>query len=243
MTITQALIMAAGHATRMRPLTDNLPKPLLEVNHKPLLTHIIDHLIAEKVSKIIINGYHAIEPLRDYMIDIQSRYPDVKFILSEEAELLETGGGAVLALQYLDTDKPFYMINGDAFWVNPCEGPSLQSLAKTWQDKSFDIVLLLQPTSSMGLTTAVGDYDIGQGNIASRNLDKNGGYMFTGVRICTPNVLKNYKVEKFSFLKMMDEAESKGKLGGAIHHGDWYHISEPDDLNDVNRDVFGVEKT
>ena len=232
MIIKQALIMAAGHATRMRPLTDNLPKPLLKVKGAPLLTHIINHLNAEGVTKIIVNGYHAIEPLRAYIDEIQKQYPDIKFILSEETELLETGGGAVQALQHLDKDKPFYMVNGDAYWVN-FDTPTLQSLSNQWDDNKHDILLLLQSCVSMQMTEAVGDYKL-NGGVATRDLDKSGEYMFTGVRVCTPSILKNYKAEKFSFLQCMDDAQSQNRLCGVAHDGDWFHISTPTDLNDVN---------
>ncbi len=153
--ITQAMIFAAGHATRMRPLTDNLPKPLLQVNGQPLLTHIIDHLIVEGVTKIIINGFHAINHLHDYMNDIRIQYPDVEFILSEETDLLETGGGAVKALPHIDMNTPLYMINGDAYWVHSSGGQTLDQLHNAWNDE-MGCLLLLQSTQSMDMTEAVG---------------------------------------------------------------------------------------
>lgn len=232
MTITQAMIMAAGHATRMRPLTDDMPKPLLQVCGKPLLTHIIDHLMVEGVTKIVINGYHAIDKLQDYMGVIRTAYPDTDFILSVEDTLLETGGGAVQAMQYLDIDKPFYMINGDAFWVNGATR-TLQSLANRWDGARHDILLLLQSCQSMHMTDAVGDYNLGKG-MAKRDADKQGEFMFTGVRVCTPSILNDYKLEKFSFLKCMDDAELRDRLGGVVHEGEWCHISTPQDLQYVN---------
>lgn len=240
MTIHQALIMAAGHATRMRPLTDNLPKPLLEINKIPLLTHIINHLLAEQVTHIVINGYHAIQPLRDYIDEIKKKYPQCDFTLSEEDQLLETGGGAIHALQYLDKNEPFYMINGDAFWVNPHHQSSLAKLAEYWDEKKHDVALLLQSCQSMAMTEAVGDYNIKNG-LAYRTLDKNGTYMFTGVRICTPSILNKYILEKFSFLKIMDDVQMYDRLGGVAHNGNWYHISTPEDLYDVNTALFGGE--
>jgi len=239
--ISQALIMAAGYATRMRPLTDNLPKPLLKVDGQPMLTHIINHLIAEDVTKIIVNGYHALEPLRNYMEDIARAYPQCDFILSEETELLETGGGAVLANQYLTPDEPFYMINGDAYWINHIKETSLGELSQKWTASKYDILLLLQSCASMAMTEAIGDYDIKDG-FATRLINKSGEYMFTGVRVCMPYVLEKYNIEKFSFLKMMDDTESKNRLGGVNHNGEWYHISIPSDLDEVNDVLCKVKR-
>jgi len=234
MTITQALIMAAGQATRMRPLTDSLPKPLLEVQGKPLLTHIIDHLLVEGVTKIIINGYHAIAPLKAYIDHIRDVHPHCEFILSAEAELLETGGAAVKALPYLDNAHPFFMINGDAFWVNPPAGRSLQDLTAAWNADDHDLLLLLQPCESMAMTTPVGDYDLYDDGRAVRSLKQSGSHMFAGVRVCMPSIIQPYAQEKFSFLTIMDACQAAGRLGGLTHRGQWYHISTPQDLRDVN---------
>lgn len=241
MTIHQALIMAAGHATRMRPLTDDLPKPLLKINNIPLLTHIINHLMAEDVTHIIINGYHAIDPLIDYIDDIKKRYPQCDFTLSQESELLETGGGAVNALHYLDKDEPFYMINGDAFWINSKGERTLGALARQWSGNKQSILLLLQSCSSMKMTGAVGDYTLNDG-IAKRSLAQDGDYMFTGVRVCTPKILSDYPIEKFSFLKIMDDAQAANQLAGVNHRGEWYHISTPSDLADVNNALYAEKE-
>jgi MurNAc alpha-1-phosphate uridylyltransferase len=231
--ITQAMIFAAGHATRMRPLTDNLPKPLLRVNGQPLLTHIIDHLIVEGVTTIIINGFHAMDRLSDYMNDIRAQYPDGEFILSEEGELLETGGGAVKALPHIDMDAALYMINGDAYWVHSPRGRTLDQLHNAWNDE-MECLLLLQSTQSMDMTEAVGDYDIGDSALAKRSHDKTGQYMFTGIRIIDPKIMKGRAVEKFSFLEFMDGCENNNTLHAIAHEGDWYHLSTPVDLDEVN---------
>lgn len=238
MSITQALIMAAGEAKRMRPLTDNLPKPLIEIGGKPILTRIIDNLIDVGVNRVVINGYHAIQPLKDYIQKIKTIYPSCEFILSEETELLETGGGTVQALQYLDSTQPFFMINGDAYWVNSQNGNTLEQLSSEWQKGTYDLLLLMQSTTSMDFTEAVGDYDIDNG-MATRSRGQDGSYMFTGVRICHPKILNGHQATRFSFLNIMDEIENNNRLGGLHHQGEWYHISTPADVDDVNANLFG----
>ena len=231
--INQALIFAAGHATRMRPLTDDLPKPLLQVNGQPLLTHIIDHLIVEGVTTIIINGFHAIDHLHDYMNDIRVEYPNIDFILSKEDELLETGGGAVKALPHIDMDTPLYMINGDAYWVNASQGRTINQLQNTWHE-GMECLLLLQSTTSMNMTEAVGDYNINDNALAVRSHDKSGEFMFTGIRIIDPKILNGRAIHKFSFLEFMDGCENNNTLHAIAHEGDWYHLSTPVDLDEVN---------
>lgn len=241
MIITQALVMAAGQATRMRPLTDNLPKPLLQVGDKTLLAHICDRLVAQGVTKIIVNGYHAIDKLDSYLDDIRPLYPHCDIILSTETILLETGGGAVQALKYLNPKEPFYMINGDAYWIDDVNQTSLSHLVQTWNDltPSCRCLLLLQDVQDMPIGDALGDYDINANGRATRSMEKTGNYMFTGIRIVDPSVLQSYEAKRFSFLEIMDACDQAHTLYGLVHKGQWYHLSTPHDIDDVNIMIKG----
>lgn len=236
--IDQAFVLAAGFAKRMRPLTDHLPKPLVKLNGKPLLGHILDHLQAEGVKRVVVNGHHCLDVLRDYITTANQTYAGMDIILSEETDILETGGGAVQALPYLDADKPFYMINGDAYWVNPQDQTTLSCLADIWDDTAMDMVMLLQNAGAMTMTKGVGDYNI-TGNQCIRSKNQNGTHMFTGVRIVHPRALQGYQAECFSFLKIMDAVEATGRLYAVDHQGEWYHISTPADLAEVETNLFG----
>lgn len=223
MMIIQAIIFAAGNATRMRPLTDSLPKPMIQLAGDTLLAHIIRHLDTEGVTKIIINGHHAVDELVNYMPALQAQFPHIDFTLSVENELLETGGGAVQALQYLNTSEPLYMINGDAYWVNPPQSRTLQDLAKTWNNEIMDCLLLLQKSKDMG------DYNLDNAR-AIRSKQKTGTHAFAGVRICHPRCIQAHTLHKFSFLDIMDDCEQRDRLFGLNHQGQWYHLSTPADI-------------
>jgi MurNAc alpha-1-phosphate uridylyltransferase len=233
--IHQALIFAAGLATRMRPLTDTMPKPLLEVQGKPLLTHIIEKLIAENVTHIVINGHHNIEKLAAYIQEVQIAYPQCHFILSEEKDLLETGGGAVCALPYLDIDAPAYIINGDAHWIDDNQ-PSLALLRKAWFDlgNSNALLLSMQDIETISSARANGDYQFTNEAQIKRSMDRTGTHMFNGMRICHPAIFNDYPLEQFSFLKIMDDCEAAQNLYGHNHKGQWFDISTPEDLKQVN---------
>lgn len=236
--IEQAFILAAGFAKRMRPLTDHLPKPLVLLGGRPVLSHIIDELVAVGVNRIVVNGHHCIEKMRKYMPHIQAEHPNIDFILSEEDDILETGGGTVLALNYLDKNKPFYMINGDAYWVSAQNENTLEALQNEWHTSDTDMVLLLQSTDKMAFGKRVGDYIIDSHGKAIRSMNQTGTHMFMGLRILHPRVLEEHKVENFSFLRVMDAVEKNNRLGGYDHKGDWYHISTPEDLENANNTLF-----
>lgn len=225
-----AFVLAAGLGTRLRPYTDTLPKPLVPVNGRPLLDYIFDHLKAAGVTDITVNLHHKPEPLREFL----ATRPDLRLTQSFEEELLDTGGGVKKALASLGP-KPFYIINGDAFWL----GDALKDLSGAFDPGHMDILLLLQPVSRMALTEGVGDYDLSSDGRAIRNKDKTGTHMFAGVRLCKPEIFAGTPEGKFSFLSLLDQAEAKGRLFGLEHAGDWHHISTPADLQAVDAAMKG----
>jgi MurNAc alpha-1-phosphate uridylyltransferase len=101
----------------------------------------------------------------------------------------------------------------------------------------MDILLLLQPVANMELTKGIGDYDLLPNGQAIRSKDKTGKYMFAGVRISKTEIFEKIPEDTFSYLQLMDKAETQGKLYGLIHDGEWHHISTPEDLEQVNQAI------
>lgn len=232
----KAFILAAGKGTRLRPYTDTVPKPMVEVAGKSIIRRTIEKLSRAGVSTIVVNLHHLADILEGHLKDVGK--PQI--ILSPETELLETGGGIKLGLHHFG-EAPFYIINGDALW-DEGEIPALEKLAHVWNDKSMDILLLLQPTHRMDLTGAVGDYHLSADGRATRAKDKKGSHMFAGVRIAHPRIFEGAPDGAFSFLALMDKAESDGRLYGVEHSGHWYHISTPEDLESVNAHFIAEKK-
>jgi N-acetyl-alpha-D-muramate 1-phosphate uridylyltransferase len=230
---TQAFVLAAGKGNRLKPYTDHMPKPLVAVAGKPLLEYILDDLQEAGVTHIILNAHHLKEKIIDFANIYHQKYPSLRLDLSVEDELLETGGSARKIMPLLKTE-PFYMINGDAFFVH--QGPSyLRRMAEFYDAKKMDILIMLQDISRMVLTEAVGDYDLLPSYNAKRNKSKSGSYMFAGARISSFDILHEKLDSYFSYLELMDFAEKKDRLFGLSHEGDWHHISTPKDLDAVNR--------
>lgn len=227
----RAFILAAGEGTRMRPLTNTLPKPMVELAGKPLIGHIIEKLAAEGVTDIGVNTHHLYDVIETYMANIQRP----RIHVSRETALLNTGGGVKKALSILGT-QPFYHINGDAFWTDG-PVPALTRLAQAWNSSKMDILMLLIPVKKMILTQGVGDYDLDDEGKASRSKEQKGQLMFTGIRITSPNIFKNIAEEHFSFLSLMDQCEKQGRLHAIVHDADWHHISTPEDLSRVNAHI------
>lgn len=237
MSVETAFLVCAGLGTRMKPLTDDCPKPLLPLAGRPILDYIFDHLRETTVNKVTINSHYLPQQISTYLQSIQ----DFSITESYEPVLLETGGGLVNALSSLG-DKPFFMINGDAFWIDKHGHSTLQECEGQFIETEMDILLCLTPVSRMKLTAGVGDYDMLPDGRLRRNHTKTGAYMFTGIRILNPKIMDGFEAHQFSFLQNMDAAENKGRLYGFVMNGDWHHISTQDDLKKVEKFIISDSK-
>lgn len=225
---TKAFILAAGLGSRLRPYTDDRPKPLVEVDDKTLLSRTLDHLSAAGVNELALNTHYLAEQITAAMAE----RPEFKTHISYEEELLDTGGGIKNMLQHFD--EAFYILSGDGLWENSATENTLKAISDAWNNDTMDILMLLQPVESMELTQGVGDYTLDENGLPIRSLDKTGEYMFTSMRINHPRIFDDAPDGAFSYRDLMDEAQEKGRLHAIIHKGDWHHISTPDDLDVVN---------
>lgn len=226
----RAFILAAGKGTRLKPYTDYVPKPMTEIAGKSLVMHALDRLEAAGVERAVINLHYKAQLLENHL---RHRPAPPQLVFSHEKELMDTGGGIKKALPALGAN-PFFAISGDSLWT---EGPgetALSRMAQAWDGNKMDLLLLLQPVEKMTLTQGVGDYDIGPDGKAVRSRDKKGAYMWTSVRLCKPDLFADSPDGPFSFLTLMDRAESQGRLSALVHDGDWHHISTADDLERVD---------
>lgn len=229
MTIDKGFILAAGLGTRLRPYTDEIPKPMVKVRDKPMLDHALDAFEKIGIQHCVINTHYKADVIHDH---IKARTaPEI--ITSYEPELLDTGGGIKNAITYFDDD--FFILSGDSVWENAPHENTLQALANAWNPSKMDILMLLQPVSSMKLTQGVGDYHLDANGRATRALDQSGAYMFTSIRINSPKIFDGTPDGKFSYLELMDKAQNQGRLYGLVHDGIWHHISTPADLKAVNK--------
>lgn len=233
-----AFILAAGKGTRLRPYTDSCPKPLVKVDGRTLIDRTLDKLEEAGVTKVTVN-LHYMAPLLETHLS-QRRTPEITF--SYEDTLLDTGGGVKNALHTL-SDKPFYVIAGDALWTDGPSGNALLRLAEHWDDEKMDILTLMQPLATMSLTDGLGDYNLKKNGHVVRSPDKTGSHMWTNIRINHPRIFDNTPDGAFSFLDLMDRAEKQERFYALEHDGDWHHISTAADLERVNESFETTRKS
>ncbi|MDR3521474.1 MAG: nucleotidyltransferase family protein [Acidocella sp.] len=220
-----AVILSAGLGTRMRPLTLTTPKPLLHLAGRPILAHALDRLRATGVQKIVVNAHYLADQIGAFLAD----QPDV--VLNREPQLLDTGG-AIMAMQakHLLPDEPFYVVNGDAFWV---DGPTdtLARLANAFDAKQLDAMLLLARTAGAMAETGLGDFLWPRGGNLKRREERDvAPYLYAGVQIVSPTLFAEAPPAPFSMNVLWDQALATGRLGAIVHDGVWFHLSTPEDL-------------
>lgn len=232
--IEHAFITAAGWGKRMLPLTEDRPKPMVEAAGKPIIAHVLDRLVATGVKHIVINLFYKPEILQQFLQQYEAAHPGLTIVTVKEETLLDTGGGIRNGLDTLP-DGPFYIVSGDSFWEDSGPIPALAQLAREWDGEKMDMLLLLQTLKDMYPTAGTGDYHMDTAGKLKRAGDKSGAYAWTSVRIIKNKRLFDGTPEgPFSFLDLMDAAQSAGKLYGTILKGQWHHLTSPDDVRAVN---------
>jgi MurNAc alpha-1-phosphate uridylyltransferase len=222
---SRAMVLAAGRGERMRPLTDHCPKPLLSLCGRPIIDRVLDALAAFGVAEVVVNLHHLGDQLRRHLES--RRQPRVVF--SEEAELLETGGGVKAALPLLGK-APFFVINGDVLWVDSVV-PALARLAKHWDGARMDGLLLVHPTPTAFGYHGSGDFQLSQlGELRRRQEWQVAPFVYAGVQLVHPRLFKATPEGPFSCNLPWDRALEAERLYGLRHDGAWYHLGTPEAL-------------
>jgi N-acetyl-alpha-D-muramate 1-phosphate uridylyltransferase len=222
-----AMLLAAGLGTRMRPLTDHTAKPLLPLGGKPLIDHALDRLAASGVETVVVNAHWHAEQLAEHLAARGGRPP--RTILRLEAALLETGGGVKAALDVLGS-APFYVVNGDAFWVDGlC--PALDRLAAAFDPAATDGVLLVHRTFQVHAEVGMGDFAVDPWGVPRRRREREvAPYIYAGLQLISPALLAGMPEGSFSMNRAWDIAMAAGRLRSVVHDGWWFHLSTPADL-------------
>jgi N-acetyl-alpha-D-muramate 1-phosphate uridylyltransferase len=219
-----AMVLAAGLGTRLRPITETVPKPLVEINGRALIDHAIDQLALAGVECVIVNIHYKPEMLKAHLA--ARRHPRIVF--SEEEELLDTGGGIVRALPLLG--DAFFVVNSDVVWLDDKES-ALSCLARAFEPGRVDGVLLLQPTIRAVGYQGSGDYFLDPaGGPRRRREHETAPYLFAGLQLLHHRLFDNAPERIFSLVRLFDRAEAAGRLGATVHDGDWYHVGTPEAL-------------
>ncbi len=219
----RAMILAAGLGTRMRPLTDHCPKPLLEAGGKPLIVHHLKRLRAGGIIDVVINVSYRAEQLVAALGD--GRDFGVHIAWSRETTPLETGGGIRQALPLLG-EAPFLLVNGDVWCdLDPAGLPALG-------DDLARLVLVDNPDHH-----PQGDFHLdAAGRVHAEGEPR---LTFAGISLLDPALVADEPPGAFALAPLLRRGMAEGRVGGHRHRGAWVDVGTPERLDALDRRLRG----
>jgi MurNAc alpha-1-phosphate uridylyltransferase len=229
------MLLAAGLGTRMRPLTETTAKPLLALQGRPLLDHALDRLADAGVGQVVVNAHWQADKVAAHLA---TRTIGPRTVVLREETLRNTGGAVAAALAAgLLGDAPFFVINGDAFWL---DGPAtaLARLAGAMAVEAADAVLLLQRGAQVVGEVGAGDFALDEwGKPRRPEENEQVPYVFAGVQVLSPALFAGAPTGAFSMNLLWDRAIAANRLRAIVHDGVWFHLSTPPDLARAEADL------
>ncbi|HZI32411.1 MAG TPA: nucleotidyltransferase family protein [Candidatus Binatia bacterium] len=262
--IKTAMLLAAGYGTRLKPLTDHTPKPLVPVAGRPMIEYALDKLREYGIERVVINVSHLKEQLVDYLAaqqagapasgtartDSSSKragpvpgaptalpFPSVQ--ISEEPEPLETGGGLKKAAPFLG-NEPVFVINSDILWSDSSE-TALNRLTQHWDDAKMDFLLLAQSKAkAVGHDKGEDHLFIKPDNTIGWN-EADAPYIISGIGIFHPRVLRDAPDGKFSVKVLWLRAMEQNRLFCLPHHGRWFQTGTIEDIRKTEEELKDIK--
>ncbi len=216
--IRHAMILAAGLGTRMRPLTNDLPKPLIAVKGKALIDWCLDWLAEGGITDVVINSSYRAAQLEAHV--------GARAVISREGEPpLETGGGVAKALPLLG-DGPFLTMNADAIFVG--ENP-IAAMRAAWSHE-VDFVMLIVPRARAIGWQGNGDFVYDGGAIRRPYEGEDADYVFTGLQLMHPAVFEGCPEGAFSLSHLWKQRVGPDgwyqRIDAMIYDGDWLNVGD-----------------
>lgn len=228
------MLLAAGLGMRMRPLTFERPKALIEVAGKPLIDHSIDAALAEGCTEFVVNAHHKAEMIAAHVERLACELPDLEFAVSLETErLLDTGGGLRKALPLLGSD-PVLALNTDTFWLPGRDRP-LQRMVAAFNGGGADMVLLCVPPDRASGFRKGADYLMASDGVLSKTVGR--PVVYAGAALISRALAQTGPDVPFSLYRHFETAREAGRLKGIMIEAPWFHVGDPQALTRTEQDI------
>ncbi len=236
MPITNAMVLAAGLGTRLRPITNTLPKPLVSIAGKPMIDYVLDLLAAAGVTKAAVNVHHFADQMEEHL----GRREAPHIVISDEREaLMNSGGGLAKGLKLLD-DGPVLVMNADLFWVGEKAGePSnLQRLASYFDFERMDMALLCVRLEDTTGHNGKRDFSLSADGILTRYQEgMENPVVYAGAIAMDSRLFADAPDDAFNLNIYFDRAIAKGRLFGLMLDGHWMTVGTPEAIAEAEATI------
>ncbi len=219
MKIKTAMILAAGRGERMRPLTDQVPKPLLKVGGESLIEYHIRALAKAGIHDLVINHAYRGEQIERYLENGEKYGVEIRYSAEGHGKALETGGGIFNALPLLG-NSPFVVVNAD-IWTD-YDFSRLQ-----FNDAVAHLVLVKNPEHN-----PQGDFVLQDGKVLSEGSTR---LTYSGIGVYQAELFNGCRPGAFPLAPILREAISRGRVTGEYFQGRWVDIGTPQRLQQIEQ--------
>jgi len=227
MKIEDAMVLAAGLGTRLRPITDTMPKPLVPIAGKPMIDYGLDALAAAGISRAVVNVHHFAEQMRAHLAG--RAVPEI--LLSDETDrLMNSGGGLAKGLKLLGRG-PVMVMNADLFWIGEKAGErtNLQRLAERFDPETMDMLMLCVRLEDTTGHNGKIDFSLDGAGLLTRYREGSGTpVVYAGALALMPGLLDDAPDDAFNLNIYFDRAIEKGRLAGMLLDGHWITVGTPE---------------
>jgi len=226
--IQQALILAAGLGQRMYPITNIIPKPMVEIFGQSLITKIIDELYKSSIRKIVINLFYKGELLKKHVEEyVKNNFFDIDLHFVIENELHEVWGSIKKSLIYMN-NQPFFVVNGDNYWID--RGESVFGFMQLkWQELDMNALLLLYPKDQAIGYEGKGDFNVNREGRVLFPIVAPLPFVYMGIQIICPKFLQHENLEKCNIFNIYARLKYKDVFA-TLYKGYWFHIGTPQSI-------------
>lgn len=221
---TTAMVLAAGLGTRMRPLTNDRPKALVEVAGRTLIDRVLDRLVAAGVTRAVVNVHHFADQMEAHL----AGRDDLEIAISDERAALLDSGGGIRHARHLLGDDPIFVANIDSLWLERRE-PPLATLKAAWNAERMDVILLLvRRGDGIGFEGPQGFFMDSVGRLThSDQPDPPTPFANVGFQILKPQILDGEPDGAFSIVPIWRRLQAQGLVRGAVMDAFWMHVGDP----------------
>lgn len=225
--LSTAMVLAAGLGSRLRPLTDDRPKALVEVAGSALIDHMLARLAEAGVSRAVINVHAHADRLEAHLM---ARNTAPQILISDEREaVLETGGGLRKARSLLG-DDPIFVANIDSVWIEQ-GAPIAEALKAAWDPSRMDVLLALASLDKTIGFDGPGDFFMAEdGRLQFRGQAGTAPLGYMGLHITKPQIVDDGPPGAFSLVVPWRKLAKQGRVYGVVLDGEWMHVGDPQAL-------------